>query len=197
MIRKYSISFKLYQLNKYSDQELLEQAAADSGLSSYRCPFCGNRKHFRRINPYERQMITVKNSKRVVVPVFIPRVQCTVCSSSHSCLPDNLIPFSSYTLRFILTVLSEYLSRSDTTVNLLCDKWQIAVSTLYTWIRLFSEHFSLWKKSADTVIPLSKETLRQVYDTERFPALFFEITGFSFLQCSCKNPRPHSGPAPL
>ena len=197
MIRKFLISFKLYQLNKYSDQELLERAAADSGLSSYACPSCGNRNHFRRINPYARQMITIKDSKRVIIPVFIPRVQCSVCSHSHSCLPDNLIPFSSYTLRFILTVLSEYLKRSETTVNLLCDKWQIAVSTLYTWIRLFSEHFSLWKKSVDRIIPLSEKALMQVYDTERFPAFFFEYTGFSFLQCACKNNRPHAGPTPL
>ena len=197
MIRKYTISFKLYQLNKYSDQELLGRSAADLKLSSYACPSCGSRNCFRKIEPYERQMITVRKSERVVVPVFISRVQCTVCAHSHSLLPDNLIPFSSYTLRFILTVLSEYLNRSNTNVNFLCNKWQIAVSTLYTWIRLFAEHFSIWKKSAAGIIALSKETLAQVYDTKRFPSVFYGITGFSFMQCSYKTPRIQSDPVPL
>ena len=134
-------------------------------------------------------MITVENNHRAEIPVSVPRVQCKACGHSHSFLSDNLIPFSSYTLRFVLTVLSDYLEHS-LTVKKLCSKWQIAVSTLYVWISLFSRHYSLWNSFINEIIQFSRSSLDQVLDIPAFPSAFYRITGFSFMQLSerCASP---------
>ncbi len=179
MIRKTDLSFKLIQLKNQSDQEIFDHAVSGIDLSHCTCPVCKNVGLFQKMDPYERQMITVEDNERVVVPVFVPRCICEVCGHTESFLPDNLIPFSSYTLRFVITVLYEYLNRPGT-VKDLCSSWQIAVSTLYVWIHLFSEHFSLWKKSPNRISRLSKDYLDQILETS--PSAFYNTFGFSFMQ---------------
>ena len=179
MIRKTDITFKLIQLKNQSDQEIFDHAVAGIDLSHCTCPVCKSTGRFRKIDPYERQMITVEDNARVEVPIFVPRALCEACGHTQSFLPDNLIPFSSYTLRFVLNILYGYLDRPGT-VKDFCSSWQIAVSTLYMWIHLFYEHFSLWKKPPNRTTRLSKGCLDQILKTS--PSAFYNALGFSFLQ---------------
>lgn len=121
--------------------------------------------------------------------LLIPRVVCGSCCHSHAFLPDVLIPFSSYSLRFILTVLVEYLGRSCT-VAALCEKWQLAISTLYSWIHLFLDHFNAFFDILDHILWITEEALTAVMDYEQFPAVFFARFGFSFLQLRQKRRPP-------
>lgn len=199
MIRKNEITFKLVQLKSFSDQSLFEHSVSSLDLSSCACPICGSIGNFTRLKPYERQMITVLENRRAEIPISVPRALCNACGHTQSFTSDNLIPFSSYTLRFVLTVLSDYLEHSRTVRNL-CDFWQIAVSTLYIWIRLFSDHFSYWKRELDKIIRLSRDSIYQVMNITGFPHLFYETFGFSFLQRCGKLPSfrcrssPRTGP---
>lgn len=70
----------------------------------------------------------------------------------HAILPQILIPFSSYTLPFVFAVLQEYSNpeRSRTVVQL-CEHWQIAVSTLYSWIRRYKDQYDAWADALDSI----------------------------------------------
>jgi hypothetical protein len=138
MIRQETILFKLF-LIKHSDMELLEAMRPD-----YRCcPACGAIGCCEKHSVYDRDAITIEKGVRKEYEITIPRVMCTSCEVTHALLPDVLIPYSSYTLRFVLHVLRAFLARACTVAEL-CERYEIAVSTIYKWISLFKEHANLW-----------------------------------------------------
>ena len=142
MIKDKSILLKI----KYesSDRFLLNRSIKGFRPSRICCPICGAVGGHRKIRSYTRMMITVVDGERYEEGVLIPVWQCSSCGHAHAILPDVLIPFRSYTLRFILTVLKAYLERSGN-VRDLCGHWQISTSTLYDWIHLFAGQFSAWR----------------------------------------------------
>lgn len=71
------------------------------------------------------------------------RVRCRSCGHTHAVLPDWLIPYSTYSLRFILRVLAAYYLGCKT-VEELCRRYAISASMLYEWKRLFLEHKEMW-----------------------------------------------------
>lgn len=118
---------------------------------------------------------------RTHITISVPRVLCTSCGHTHAILPDVLIPFGSYTLRFILTILDGYFSRTDS-VALFCEHWQISISTLYGWLHLFREQASLWFGILETMQHRSQDALTKLCGILSFPSRFFETFRFSFLQ---------------
>ena len=107
------------------------------------CPCCRSETNHSIYSSYTRDMITLEGGSRKESPVTIPRIKCN-CSHTHAILPDVLIPYGSYSLKFILLVLSEYLI-GHLCVEQPCLKYQIVKSTLYLygWINLFLEHYNL------------------------------------------------------
>ena len=180
MIRKKAIFIKLNQLH-YSDRQLFDAAVAGFKPSSCHCPKCGAVGRFSRIRPYRRYMISAEHGSRSDTKLIIPRFRCDSCGSTHSLLPDPLIPFGSYSLRFILSVLLAYLNRS-TTVAAFCDRWQIAVSTLYGWIHLFRSQYNAWCRILDRILWVTQKSLDSVFAFPAFPSDFLTRFGFSFLQ---------------
>lgn len=70
-------------------------------------------------------------------------MRCGSCGHTHAILPDEIIPYSTYSLRFILRVLAAYYLGSQT-VEELCQRYAISASMLYEWKRLFLEHKEMW-----------------------------------------------------
>lgn len=54
-----------------------------------------------------------------------------------------MVPYRSYSLRFILTVLRSYFLHRMS-VEEICATYGIAISTLYQWKRLFLKQKALW-----------------------------------------------------
>lgn len=181
MIRKNVILFKLNQLKDVSEPDIIKQAVTQLDISGCTCSECGRTGNLRTISTYQRQVVTVRDGRRLDTYVSLPLVQCGYCRHTHAVIPDNLIPYNSYSLRFILTVLMRYLKRSCP-VRKLCSEWQIAVSTLYAWIGLFISHFHIWCSALDGAIRLSEEMLDRILSVPAFPKVFFESFGFPFLQ---------------
>lgn len=179
MIRDKSILLKIK--NESSDRFLLNRSIKGFRPSRMRCHICGAVGAHRKIRSYTRMMITVVDGERHEEEVLIPVFQCASCGHTHAILPDVLIPFRSYTLRFILTVLKAYLRRSGN-VRDLCDHWQISTSTLYDWIHLFAGQFSAWRGILYKAIWLSCRALDVIENTPAFPSDFYSRLGFSFLQ---------------
>ncbi len=157
------------------------------------CPKCGAIGRLKQIRSYKRDMISVSNNERTSIVLSVPRFLCSSCGHTHALLPDVLIPFGSYSLRFVLAVLLEYLGRSCTVADL-CGHWQISIPTLYGWIHLFTEQYNAWCGILDRILWVCRDAVHAVTSVQAFPSDFFSRFGFSFLQGHQTSP---SGVMPL
>ena len=135
---------------------------------------------------YKRMMISVSPSsgKREEISVSIIRslsVDTDGSVSSSAIIPDILIPYASYTIRFVLTVLHAYLNRSGT-ISDLCYHFGISPSTLYDWIRLFEAHFASWEKNLLNARKLHNDLLSSINSIPSFPKQFLILFGIPFLR---------------
>lgn len=152
------------------------------------CPFCNAKDpQWNYHASYDRYIIEVINGKVVVNTVVITRLRCSSCNRTHAILPDFLIPYSSYCLAFILMVLNQFFSKTQT-VNSLCVSFQISHSTLYGWVKLFLIHKKLWLGVLEDMISNSIDFLNSRFDlrthlfASEFLSSFFEHFAISFLQ---------------
>jgi hypothetical protein len=180
MIRDKAIFIKLNQLN-FTDQQLFDTAVSAFDTSACSCPLCNAKGRLKQIKPYERHMISVTNGAREDTVLSVRRFLCESCGHTHALLPDILVPFGSYSLRFILTVLAGYLERPGTVADY-CAQWQIGVSTLYGWIHLFISHYNAWCLILDRILWVCRDALQSVSSVPAFPSGFLSRYGFSFLQ---------------
>ena len=176
MIRQETILYKLF-LIKQSDYELFREMQVDYTT----CPTCGAIDCCAPHDDYERDMISIYKGKRKEYKIFVPRVLCDSCKDTHALISDVLIPYGSYTLRFILHVLRAYFNR-NCIVEVLCERFGIAVSTFYKWRNLFKEHANLWLSALQRIYQVSIRIIDDFENIDKFPALFFKRYGFSFLQ---------------
>ena len=178
MIRIFNLFYKLNKI-KISDQEWFEKTFEKSNLLEQVCPYCNSKGQMILHDTYSRYMITIKGNRIESVLLRIPRVKCTSCGHTHAVLPEMLIPYSSYSLRFVLTVLKDYFLHVHT-VEQICETYQIAHSTLYVFRDLFLSHKRL-------ILGVLNDALKQAVDfiaelDGQFLFRFWKSFRFSFLQ---------------
>jgi len=98
-------------------------------------------------------------------------------------LPEFIIPFQSYSLFFVLTVLKDYFGGS-LTVEDICTKYDISVSTLYSWKTLFLKHKKIWLGLLEDSSASAGQFLEFLATGGLLHILkeFFHLAGRSFLQ---------------
>jgi hypothetical protein len=142
MIR-FFYAFGKSKFNKFSDLTLFSQSTDAFKAHHVVCPSCGAKHACSDFTSYSRHMISFENGSTICRDVLVARVICSSCTHTHAVLPDILIPFGSYSLSFVLTVLKCYFFRKSTVIAL-CADFHISVSTLYGWIHLFHLQKQLW-----------------------------------------------------
>ena len=185
MIRVFELFSKL-NLNNFSAKEFFLKAMAEFKPSSYRCPYC-KVKHpdWRRHAVYERWLISYENGRTVTDRLEITRYKCLSCGHTHAILPELIIPYQSYSFIFIISVMRDYYTHS-LTVEGICDKYDISVSTLYSWKKLFLKNKKIWLGLLEDAYTSSLQFLDSFCDGSYLYALkeYFQIAGISFLQGS-------------
>lgn len=149
------------------------------------CPVCKSRGNCAGHGSYTRSVIDFEGGRTVYRRVEIKRVRCGSCGHTHAILPDCIIPYSTYSLLFILRVLCAHFLGLGT-VEQLCRRYAISPSMLYQWKGLFLEHKEIWLgvlKNAETT---SAEFLRWLltlssYSSD-FGKPFWRKAARSFLQ---------------
>jgi hypothetical protein len=188
MIRVFSVFCKL-NFTKLSAKDLFLAAMQDFSaekLSSLNmpCPFCGA-KHpdWSYHDSYERYLISFEMGTVVTYEIAISRIICSSCHHPHAILPEIIIPYSSYSLPFVLCVLRDYYL-FHLTVQALCDKYQISPATLYAWKRLFLIHKKLWLGILQDIYQDALDFLSSIpaIKTSADLSLFFRHHAHSFLQ---------------
>ncbi len=148
------------------------------------CPGCGSRGICIPHGSYRRCVVDYVRGKVVYTSINVRRVRCTGCGHTHALLPDFIIPYTTYSLFFILRVLCAYFRRRP--VEQICRRFAITPSMLYQWKALFLAHKEVWLgvlKSAETAPEHFLRWLTHAPNyAVRFAAAFFSKTAYSFLQ---------------
>lgn len=204
MIRKNLLKFKL-NLTNQSSSSILETFMKDFSAEREQCPACGSKGHCRIFAYYRRWVIDIYGGEPVCTQLDICRVKCT-CGHTHAILPDCVIPYSQYSLPFVLYILLLYF-RHSRTIEDICVSFGITHSMIYRWKKIFEKHKSWWISFTRQEKNASLDFLNNLLDTDPFTDFsmgFFCATLFSFLQ-SHANPSnccravpgwPPSGPDP-
>jgi len=131
MIRLFGALCKAY-LKELSERQLLQRAADKFKHLTEPCPNCGAVGKLAEHGDYGRGLISIEDGQIVDSAVRPGRFYCSSCGTSHALLPDIIVPYGRYSLLFVLAVLAAYFERRSTVASI-CEKYDIAVSTIYDW----------------------------------------------------------------
>ena len=128
---------------KHTDLQLYYNAISRFDMSSF--IKCGS---------YSRYLISFEKGKIKTRLVTVYRVirKGDMSRHTHAILPDIIVPYSSYSIRFIIYFLYLYTHR-NCSADKFCAKYQISRSTINDWLTLYSNQIQEWLsllKSGDT-----------------------------------------------
>lgn len=142
MIRLFTVFCKLNKIS-FSDRQWLERDLAGFSCPDASCPFCGAKGCMEPFAHYYRYLVELQDGTPVTYRVKIPRYQCASCGHTHALLSASLVPYRSYSLRFILHVLRAYFLRLKP-VAALCEAANISPAALYEWKNAFLKQKGLF-----------------------------------------------------
>lgn len=160
MIRPFTIFGKLNQI-RFSDRQWRELETASFRAEGQACPSCGARGCLLPFASYRRYLVELEQEKPVTVVLMVPRFRCASCGHTHAILSSCLVPYQSYSLRFILQVLRDYFLHLRT-VGQLCEAYGIAPSTLYHWKKRFLAQKALWLGILDDLASMAADFLEEL-----------------------------------
>lgn len=184
MIRGKRLFCKLSEIKK-SAQELYREEQGKPVGQSEACPGCGCRGKWAGHGWYERSLIDYKEGKTVYARIRVKRVRCESCGYTHAVLPDYIVPYSTYSLFFILRVLAEHFLKRET-VERICRRYSITASMLYQWKKLFAAHKDIWLGVLESAETTAAEFIRRLMALLDYSGMFgepfFKTAARSFLQ---------------
>ena len=188
MIRKNLLLCKIIRI-KTSSKSLFDSYMALFRPELETCPICGSTGNCHIHDYYGRSIIDFRSGRQEKSDLCILRVFCESCNHAHAILPDIIIPYSGYSLFFVLRILGEYFAGFYTTEQL-CERYGISRNQLFKWIALFKSHRQEWLgllSDAETSgLPFLK-TLAAADSYSSFSMEFIRRSSRSFLQ-SHRNP---------
>ncbi len=149
MIRLFSVLCKLNKVD-FSDKKWFEDASRAPLSPGQACPSCSARGCLHLFGHYTRYLVEWDGRAQRTSTVLVPRYLCDSCGHTHALLPSCIIPYKSYSLRFLLIVLRAYLTR-PCSVERICDHYGITISMLYRWRNLFRQQKELWSGVLDAM----------------------------------------------
>ena len=153
------------------------------------CPVCGSTSNCHIHDYYARSIIDFRSGRMLKQDLCIMRVFCDSCKHAHAILPDIIIPYSSYSLFFILFILGEYFAGLHT-VEQLCEHFDVSEKQFHKWLTLWKSHMEQWLGMLDASETDNATFYRQLFLRDSFSAFsmdFIRLTACSFLQ-SHRNP---------
>lgn len=155
------------------------------------CPICGSTGNCHIHAYYGRSIIDFKDGSPYKSDLCILRVFCDSCSHAHAVLPDIIIPYSGYSLLFILRVLGEFFAGLHT-VEHLCETYGISQNQFRKWLTLWKSHKQEWLgilSDAEVSDHAFWGHLACLDPFSSFSMEFIRLTSHSFLQ-SHRDPVP-------
>jgi transposase-like protein len=195
MIRVFELFCKQNFIN-ISAKDFYLKSINEFQPNEHKCPFCSAKNPgWKKHGVYNRYLISFENGHTVTYRITVVRYRCKSCGHTHAILPECIIPYQSYSFLFILAVLKDYFSRS-LVVKDICIKYNISVSTLYSWIKLFLKHKKIWFGLLENAYSSSLEFLKSLFIENHLFNLkkFYLTAGISFLQSRFNKKKAHFVP---
>lgn len=201
MIRLFLHICKAFHKIKHLDEHTICSLLQDICPSMpYICPSChAPAPAFRRNGSYQRHLVCYSKGFVCDRLITVRSCLCSSCGHSHSLLPSLIIPYSSYSPFFLISLLYARITGKFSSVISLCEHFDISESTYYRIRRRFvldSKAFmDALRSLPDTygpTVPLSPVEGSLSLEPLTFHevlSLFFLSTGHSFLQ-PCIRLRP-------
>lgn len=155
------------------------------------CPSCGApRDRYCRNGSYSRQLICYSNGSLNDHLISVCSFKCRSCGRSHALLPSVIVPYSSYSLDFLLSLIYARITRKFPNIPSLCLHFGISESTYYRirkrfildskWLILALEAFLDGAGLLHILRPADPVLFHAAL------SVFFHSTGHSFLQPAIK-----------
>ena len=190
MIRKNLLFCKIIRI-KTSSKSLFDSYMEQFKPELETCPICGSTGNCHIHDYYGRLIIDFKAGRQVKSDLCILRVSCDSCQHAHAILPDIIIPYSSYSLLFILRILGEYFAGLYS-IEQLCERYGISRNQFYKWLALWKSHKQQWLGLMADAENSDFSFLKHLIALETYSGFsmdFIRQSTHSFLQ-SHKNPIP-------
>lgn len=151
------------------------------------CPFCGAKHSLSLFASYKRNLVTYDNNKVQDNIITISRYLCSSCGHTHAILPSVIVPYMSFSFKFTLSIIHDYLVSKFNSVEAMCEHYGIAISTFYRILKRFKEHKRLWLGLLEDKLISDLNFLQTIIistfiEVETFITNFFNITALSFFQ---------------
>ena len=182
MIRKNSLLCKLNRI-KTSSKSLFDTYMQHFQPHLETCPICGSTGNCHIHDYYGRSIVDLRSGKKSKEELCILRVFCESCGHAHAVLPDFIIPYSSYSLFFILYVLGQYFARLAP-VEQICGRSGISGKQLFKWLALWKSHKQIWLgilADSETTDKAFWQSLQEKENYSFFSSDFTRLTSHSFL----------------
>ena len=187
MIRLFYVLCKLNQV-KFTDRQWFEWESGKMQTFSLSCPYCSAKEGLSSFGHYERYLVEWDGEQAVAHIILVKRYRCSSCGRTHAALSSCIVPYKSYSLRFILLVLRAYAIHKSS-VEQICLRYGISVSTLYRWLALLKCQKALWLGVLEDAARDAEGFIDDM--TGAFLQEFCHTFHFSFLErISGRDPEP-------
>lgn len=171
-------------LKELTERMIFQKATDEFSCLGKRCPKCGAKGKLSPHGEYGRGLTTYEDNKIVDYMLRPLRACCSSCGSTHALLPDIIVPYSTFSLMFMLAALAAYYERK-TTVAEICNQFGIAVSTIYVWKARIALHKDLMLGALISQRQRAHSYVLGLLESDDLSGIlrrFFRKYGFSFMQ---------------
>lgn len=194
MIRLFLHICKTFHKIKHLDEPTIYSLIPDLSPSMpYGCPSChAGPASFRRNGSYQRYLVCYSRDGVCSLRIVVRSCLCSSCRHSHALLPSLIIPYSSYTPGFLISLLYARITRKFPSIPSLCEHFDISQSTYYRIrkrfvldSKAFMDALGSLLDACSPAVPSSPIEVLLSLDPAVFQEAlfrFFFSTGYSFLQ---------------
>lgn len=188
MIRLFSQLCKCFkQISFQNEINIFDEHIKTLNIEVLVCPFCGAKHALSSFASYQRHLVTYDNNAAQDNILIIPRYICSSCGRTHALLPSVIVPYMSFSFKFTVSLIHDYLVRKYHSVEAMCEHYGIAISTFYRILKKFKEDKQLWlgilEDNLISNLSFVQHIINSSFDEiEDFIIQFFNQNGSSFLQ---------------
>lgn len=188
MIRLFSKLCKCFkQISFENEINIFDEYMESISLKDLICPSCGAKHALSLFASYERHLVTYDGNVTHDNIINISRYICSSCGHTHAILPPVIIPYSSFSFKFTVSIIHDYLIGRFRSVEAMCKHYGIAISSFYRLFKKLEEHKKLWFGLLEDKLNSSLDFIRnlKIYTftkIETFIINFFKQNGLSFFQ---------------
>jgi len=152
------------------------------------CPSCkAPANSYKKNGGYHRHFVCLSDDNSVIDNyLYIRDLGCKSCGKTHALLNSLIIPYSSFSIGFIISVLYYRLTHNNTSIEKLCSVFMISESTYYRIRRrLYTDYHqmcSLLNIMHDAIHLIRTLFSAPDYVLHDLLKEFFANTGYSFMQ---------------